>query len=161
MVSVMCILSEACKGVLGSWAQDPWMASDLGLLVLEWSVLWQLFDKIGFISIAEQSSFKMVLSHVAYYQSDLVDWSCVNLRDPFMWYYFAPGRVHPLLQKWYSVACTVLDIAYSTLFMAGYRCVTGRGLRWLMKRLRGLFVTFLVDQVLVVWQLHRRSLMVP
>lgn len=99
MCTVMCFLLAVRDDVLSSRALDPRMVLDLGVLVVLSSDLRQLIDDIGLSSIVEASSFDPVLSYVAYYRSEEVEWSTVDLSDPFTSYDFGAGRVHPLPEE--------------------------------------------------------------
>lgn len=58
--------------------------SDLGILVPLWTALQRLIDDIGFLTIVNTSSFNLVVSSNANYRGDEVDWSFIDLCDPFM-----------------------------------------------------------------------------
>lgn len=97
--TVMCLLSAALDGVLGSHALDLRVVSDLCVLAHLSSALRQLIDEIGLLSIVDASSIDLVLSCVGYYGNDEVDWCVADFRYPFTLYGLAAERVHPLLQE--------------------------------------------------------------
>lgn len=77
------------------------------------SVVRQLIDGIG-LNVVQASRFNLVLSYVAYYQIDEVDWSVVDLCDQFMLHDFEAGSVHLLRYEIIPGHRQALGIAHPT-----------------------------------------------
>lgn len=97
--TAMLFLTAACDMMLGSRALNPRVVSDLSVSVPLTSASQQLINSIGFLKFVDSSSFDPVVCYVAYYQSDEVDCSVVDIREAFVLPDFAAGRGHLLQQE--------------------------------------------------------------
>lgn len=103
------------------------MVSDLGILAPLLSALQQLIDENGFLSISNASVCDPVLSYVAYYRRDEVDWSVIDLSDHVLrvgcWECSSAA-----LWGTYLSERTLLGMGYLTCSRALYRLVPAKGL---------------------------------